>query len=375
MRTERVPLRRRSHQHRRLGQVLLALVALAVLSACGEQPTTAGKPLQIGTLLGDPGQDGYARVTGPVPFSFPRDDGPHPAYRSEWWYWTGNLTAADGRTFGFQFTVFRFALAPTASPRTSAWATRDAWLAHLAVTDVAGRRFIARERSARGGLELAGARAEPFRVWCDGWEMAGDRLLADAGDAALDLRLAPGKPPVLQGDRGYSRKGTDPANASLYYSRTRQPTTGTLRIGGETVAVSGTSWMDREWSTSALEPGVVGWDWFAFQLADGRELMFYRLRTADGTATAASAGTLIAADGSVERLAADQVALTATGTWTSPRGVTYPAGWRLRVRDLDLTIAPRLADQELDLSVRYWEGAVAISGSVAGVGYVELAGY
>ena len=349
---------------------------LLILGGCGgEQAAPQPKPMSVATILGDPAVEGYARATGPVPFAFPRDDGPHPDYRSEWWYWTGNLRTADGRAFGYQFTVFRFALAPSAPPRGSAWAAREAWLAHLTLTDAQGRRFFARERSARGAMGLAGAQAEPFRVWCDGWSVDGDRLRADAGDFAFDLALRPGKPVVLQGDRGYSRKGADPANASLYYSRTRMPTAGTIRLGGESLTVDGASWMDREWSTSALEPGVVGWDWFALQLDDGRDLMFYRLRTADGAMTPFSGGTLIASDGTSERLAPADVHIETTATWTSPRGVRYPSAWSLRVRDIDLVIAPRIADQELDLSVRYWEGAVTVRGSQSGVGYVELAGY
>ena len=356
------------------------LILLVLLVGCGgEPPTETAKPLQVATLLGGnaDADAGFTRATAPVPLEFPRDHGPHPAYRSEWWYWTGNLKTAAGREFGFQFTVFRFALTAQATARPSAWAADSAWLAHLTVTDIATGRFVARERSARGAAGLAGATGEPFRVWCDGWEIGGSpwRLQADAGEIALDLTLEPGKAPVLQGDRGLSQKGAAPGNASIYYSLTRMPTTGTVRVGGERHAVSGSAWMDREWSTSALEPGVVGWDWFALQLADGRELMFYRLRRADGTATSFSAGSLVAADGTVTRLSAAEVTITSDQTWTSPRGTRYPARWRLRARDLDLLITPRVADQELDVSVRYWEGAVAVSGSVAGVGYVELAGY
>jgi predicted secreted hydrolase len=346
---------------------------LLFLVGCGGDPISDTKPLQLGSLLGNEQAAGYARVTGPEPMEFPRDHGPHPDHRSEWWYWTGNLRTAEGRDFGFQFTVFRFALAPHDTARPSTWGTRQTWLAHLTLSDIAAGSFQAHERSARGALGLAGATSS--RVWCDGWDMSDGRLQAAAGDFALDLHLAPGKPIVLQGEQGYSRKGSDPANASLYYSQTRMPTSGTIRRGSETFTVTGTSWMDREWSTSALEPGVVGWDWFALQLADGRDVMFYRLRTADGGSTPFSGGTLIEKDGTSARLAPSEVQMETTATWKSPHGTTYPAAWRLRTRDLDLQITPRLPHQELDLSVRYWEGAVAITGSHAGVGYVELAGY
>ncbi len=364
----------------RISRFMLGCLCL-LLTACGESPQAeADKPTQVSSLLGSPAVAGYARATEPRTLVFPADHGPHSDYRSEWWYWTGNLTTADGRAFGYQFTVFRFALAPllpTTLARPSAWAARDTWLAHLTLSDIAGGRFHAYERAGRGALDLAGATAEPFRVHCDGWEVSGSpvRLRAAVEGVALDLMLAEGKPIVLQGDQGLSRKGAEPGNASFYYSRTRMPTSGTLRLDGTEFAVSGTSWMDREWSTSALAPGVVGWDWFALQLADGRDLMFYRLRRADGSATPFSCGSLIAGDGSVTQLSAAEVTITPQGTWTSRTGVVYPAGWHLVAKDLDLTITPALADQELNLTVRYWEGAVTIAGSTTGVGYVELAGY
>ena len=347
------------------------------LAGCGDQPpSTMTEPTPITSLLGlDAG--GFATVTEPRVFSFPADHGPHPDYRTEWWYWTGNLTTADGRAFGYQFTIFRFAQASSMVPRSSAWASTETWLAHLTVSDIAGGKFYAFERSARGAVGLAGATSDPLRIHCDGWEAGGDplRIHAETPELALDLQLAAGKPLVLQGDHGLSRKGAAAGAASYYYSQTRMPTAGTLRLGDQRWSLTGNSWMDCEWATSSLEPGVSGWDWFALQLADGRELMFYRLRRVDGSATAFSSGSLVAVDGSVTSLSAAEVTLTDTAQWTSPTGVTYPVAWRLQVADLDLRITPRLANQELNLSVRYWEGAVAVSGSVAGVGYVELAGY
>jgi predicted secreted hydrolase len=362
------------------------LVLLVLLSGCGEAPPSSSPspalaPTPITSVLGL-AADGFATVTAPRPFSFPADHGAHPDYRTEWWYWTGNLSTADGRAFGYQFTIFRFALAPTAVARASAWATSETWLAHLTISDITGKKFHAFERSARGALGLAGAGGDSvgnaMRIHCDGWEASGGgpwRIHAETPEVALDLQLDVGKPVVLQGDRGLSRKDAAAGAASYYYSFTRMPTTGTLRLGEQHWTLTGNSWMDREWSTSALAPGVVGWDWFALQLADGRELMFYRLRRTDGSATEFSTGSLVAVDGTVRSLTAAEVSLTTTGQWTSVSGVTYPAGWHLQAADLDLQIVPRLADQELNLSVRYWEGAVMVSGSVGGVGYVELAGY
>ena len=330
---------------------------------------------------------GFARAMAARPLDFPADHGPHPNFRTEWWYYTGNLQTADRRHIGFQLTFFRVALAPTEQPRASGWATRQLYFAHFAVTDTAAGRFHAFSRTGRGALGMAGAEAAPFRVWIDGWSAEGagasPRLRASDGDVAIDLELSATKPVVLQGERGLSRKGPEPGNASFYYSFTRMPARGVVRLGAETLAVSGEAWMDREWSTSGLGADVQGWDWFAVQLDDGRELMVYLLRRRDGTLDQFSAGSLVAPDGAVRPLGAGDVRVETLAHWSSPRsGVRYPARWRLTVpsAELRLDIEPRLADQELRVNTRYWEGAVAVTGmagawSIKGQGYVELVGY
>jgi predicted secreted hydrolase len=366
---------------RLLGVGLLA----AALAACGRPAPPPAATVSVAQALGAGATEGYARATAPRDFTFPTDHGPHPAFRTEWWYYTGNLASAGGRHVGYQLTFFRVALAPAVPPRDSAWAARDVYLAHLAVTDTAGGRFHAVQRAARGAAGLAGAAAAPFHVWLEDWSAAavgGDafpvRLVAAEGEVAVDLVLERGKPPVLHGERGLSRKGAGEGNASFYYSLTRMPTRGTVRLGGERLAVTGQSWMDREWSTSALGDNV-GWDWFALQLADGREVMFYQLRRPDGAADPLSAGTVVAADGTARPLALADVRLEVLGHWTSPRGgARYPARWRLGIprEGLSLEIVPRLADQEHPAPLRYWEGAVtARSGALQASGYVELVGY
>jgi predicted secreted hydrolase len=353
-------------------------------------PLEGGSTLKVAEALGGPdgGTEGYARAFEPRAFHFPEDHGPHPDFRTEWWYWTGNLSTADGHDFGYQFTLFRSALAPEEKQRTSAWGTRQVYMGHLALSDLGGGRFHAFERFSRETLGLAGARAEPFKVWLEDWsaEDAGNgamRLTARAEGVALSLVLEPGKPPVLQGDRGLSQKGPEPGNASYYYSLTRMPSRGQVTVDGRAYEVTGQSWMDREWSTSALGENQVGWDWFSLQLSDGSELMYYQLRQRDGTADPFSAGTFVPARGEPVRLSREDVRLEVRDTWTSPHsGATYPARWRLAVpsRNLSLELTPALANQELPVSVRYWEGSVRLSGSHAGVpvegrGYVELTGY
>jgi predicted secreted hydrolase len=333
---------------------------------------------------------GYTRAEAPRSLVFPQDHGPHPDFQTEWWYYTGNLETKDGRHFGYQLTFFRRALLPPDQrvERASDWGTDQVYLAHFTISDVEAGRFQAFERFARGAAGIAGAQSPPYRVWLEDWsvEQASEnryRLQAAKGPVRLDLSLTDSKGPVLQGDRGYSQKGPEPGNASYYVSQTRLESEGTVEVEGQSFAVSGLSWMDHEFSTSALTEGQVGWDWFALQLDDGSELMVFQIRRADGSVDPFSSGTLILPDGSTRSLSREDFRIETAGAWRSPHtGAEYPAGWRVAVPEVGLTlqIEPYLADQELNVSYSYWEGAVRIAGQspagpVSGSGYVELTGY
>jgi predicted secreted hydrolase len=359
------------------------LLLLLMLAACRARAPAPEPVLQVGQVLsGD--EAGFARAMGPRAFSFPADHGPHPQFRSEWWYLTGQLHAAE-RRFGYQLTIFRQALAPEVAARESAWATRQVFMGHLAITDERGRRFLAFERLAREGLGLGGADAG--RVWVEDWSMRPtfpmELVAGEPGQVSLALSVDAGRGPILQGEGGLSRKGPEPGNASYYYSCTRLPTRGRLTIGGEELAVTGESWYDREWSTSALGPELAGWDWLALHLSDGRDLMVYRLRRRDGTAAAESRATIIEADGSTRLYGPEAFRMNAVSWWTSPHtGARYPVSVAVEIpaADLRLQTRPLLEDQELRLSFRYWEGAVTVTGhageaAITGSGYLELTGY
>jgi predicted secreted hydrolase len=321
----------------------------------------------------------------------PRDHASHPEYRIEWWYYTGNLDARDGRRFGYQLTFFRIGV-DYAPENPSRWAVRDLFMTHLAVTDVAGGRYAYAERLNRAGVGWAGADADRYRVWNEDWEARlderGDHLLrASEGGLGVDLRLGPGKPPVAHGERGLSQKGAQAGNASHYYSLTRMPTRGTLVVDGETVEVEGLSWMDHEFGTSFLEPEQVGWDWFSIQLDDGTELMLFQLRRADGSRDEHSSGTFVDEAGRGLPVRAGDFGLEAGQPWRSPAsGASYPVSWRITIpgRELDLRIRAAVEGQELrterSTGVTYWEGAVDVEGTrggapVRGRGYLEMTGY
>ena len=365
------------------GLVLLLCAALWV-------STRPAQPIGAETIVLPPqlAADGFARAIGPWQWDFPRDHGPHPAFQTEWWYYTGNLATADGRRFGYQFTIFRRALTPERRASQSEWHTNQIYMAHFTVTDVAGETFYQEDRFGRGAVGLAGAEGAPrFRVWLDDWSaQAADDAVAQmritaAGDGfAVALALTSAKPPALHGENGLSQKGPAPGNASYYYSLTRLETTGTVTIGDEEFAVSGRSWMDREFFTNALSADAVGWDWFGLHLDDGRDLMVGQIRRQDGSAEPLFGGLLVLPDGQTRYLAADELTITPLGTWRSGHsGAAYPAGWEIALNvegaPLRLVLEPLLADQEVRSSVTYWEGAVRITGDVAGYGYAELTGY
>jgi predicted secreted hydrolase len=377
---------------------MVVSISIALSCACGTDTSGPGKDFTDDAraatgirFLAGGDADGFERAYEPREFVFPIDHGSHNGFRNEWWYFTGNLLDANGRHFGFELTFFRFALTSEAKPRESKWGASELWMAHFALTDTSARRFHSAERLARGALDLAGATSDPLHVWVKDWSVRGSAgietaslaLVAGDADTSISLELSALKPLVLHGNHGLDSKGPEPGNASFYYSFPRLGATGSITVAGERHSVGGTAWMDREWGSSALSPGVVGWEWFALQLSDGRDLMFYRLRDGDGAPTPYSGGTLIERDGTVERLDAEDVAVTATKHWTSPlTGARYPIGWRLGIPRyrLELVIEPVLDNQELDLTVRYWEGAVRAAGAagteeLSAVGYLELAGY
>jgi len=368
----------------------MPLVSLLLAAALWiASPLCASTP----TLTAD---EDWGRVLPGLELAYPADHGAHPSTRTEWWYLTGQLEAADGARFGFQFTVFRRGLAAgPAAEGSSPLRARQVLAGHLALTDIDGQRTLFAERLRRAGSPLARAATGDLDVVLEDWSLQrqedpgrpeSERLLLSASDPttgiALELELVPTKPLVRHGVDGYSAKGADPGNASAYVSWPRLLTRGRIEIDGEPREVTGQAWFDHEFGTSVLEPDVLGWVWFGLQLDDGRELMLFHLRRSDGTLTPASAGTLVEADGRTRALGLDEFSVEVLASWTSPHSAaTYPARWRLEVPSagLELVVAPLVPDCELhatgSVDVSYWEGPVEITGSSTGRGYAELTGF
>jgi len=382
---------RRSPEAARLaGLTLVSLVIACAPAPKSKRAALAPRPEAQATLRLRPAEPlAFARATTPREFRLPEDHGPHFEFQTEWWYYTGQLVTPDERRFGFQLTFFRRGLSP-GPPPAKGLATNQIYFAHFAVTDVAGGRHAWAERVSRGAAGLAGASGQPFRVSVEDWaaeatnlDGSSVRVRARDGVLVLDLELEATKPLVAHGDLGLSQKSDEPGNASHYVGYTRMAARGRVGSDGREAAVTGEAWFDHEWSTSALGPLAVGWDWWSLQLDDGRELMFFEIRRADGSPEPASGGTLVAKDGQSRRLRAADVEIAASEQWTSPHTrAEYPARWRVRVpsEELELDVRPLLADQEMRTSFVYWEGAVGVSGTsrgrpLTGRGYVELTGY
>jgi predicted secreted hydrolase len=369
--------------------VLFLLSILLISCAPSRVPSAGVQAPEIADLAEIP--PGFVAADGSRPLTFPQDLGAHPDFRTEWWYYTGNLGTPEGRRFGFELTVFRVGLLPPTVdlPSDSKWYDHSLYFAHFAVSDIADQRFYAFERYSRPGPGLAGAQADPYRVWLEDWNITEDapgtyRLQASQEGIVLDLTLSDERGVILQGENGYSRKGENLTNASYYYSQPRLRADGFVQVDEVRYPVSGLAWKDHEFSSGALDANQIGWDWFSLQFEDGSALMLFQLRERDGGTSASSSGTFIPARGKPQPVQKSDFEITVSDEWRSPhtQGV-YPAAWEIHLREPDclLQVRPWLADQEIHFpAVTYWEGAVHFEGTcnggaLRGNGYIELTGY
>jgi predicted secreted hydrolase len=340
----------------------------------------------------------WARIEAPVALALPRDHGSHPAVRTEWWYLTGLVRDEEGRRHGLQATIFRQGLDPRpAAPGDDSLRARHAWAAHVAWLDVAEGKLRHVERVRREGLDFARGSTALLDAKVDDVSMTMDeggtiRVKAGAREEGYELELscAPARPWTRHGADGTSRKGPEPGNASMYLSATRLATTGVLRRlrpdgTWSEAKLAGECWFDHEWGSSQLGEGVVGWDWLGLRLADGRDLMLYRLRTKEGGVLAQSSGTLVHPDGRVVHLAREDFAIEELAHWTSPRTKgRWPVRLSLAVPAHGIALEAVAMAQDCEIDGRastgtvYWEGPVSLQGAsegaIAGEGYLEVTG-
>lgn len=392
----------------------LCLGCIMLAAGCHPQSseeTISLSGLRVDTVLSGDVNENYQRATQPRDFEFPADHGPHPNFRSEWWYVTAVLQDELGRNYGVQFTLFRQALNPKALG-PSPWQTGQAYLAHLAVTNVDAQRHLQAQRFARGHPQLAAVTVQPrFVAQIEDWQISGldkalarMRLTAYEGDWGVNLQMQQTQPMVLQGESGLSRKGAN--SASYYYSMPRLEVAGTLRQDNQEIDVRGLAWFDREWSTSVLGDHLSGWDWFALQLDDQRSVMAFRLRRQDGQRDPYDYAVVISpspqgfvpqasetvsfSDPNMRVLRPDEFELQPMRYWTDRRGVQWPVEWRLELplvradeedpssMPLTLFIEALVDDQLMQQTLVYWEGIVGVrdlNNQPLGRGYMELTGY
>lgn len=388
----------------------IAVVFVLCGSARSEVLEPSGGRYALGEVLGET-SGSFQRALAPRRFEFPRDHGPHPDFRSEWWYLTANLVAKSGARYGAQCTIFRQSLGVTTSG-TSRWRAQSAWMVHAAITDVGAQMHRSRQVVARGALSLAGAAVQEgtTRVWTadqhltigtDPLEVANGlkgswvsqsrasnpphpktwvSCIAPGSDFGIELNASSPREPVPNGVLGLSRKGPEPGNASYYYSMPFLGVAGVLTLDGQTVDVAGHAWLDREWSTSVLSPDHVGWDWLALRLSSGRALMAYRIRRRDGRPSGFDYGAWYSPQGSSRTVALRR--MTPVRWWNSENGTRWPVTWRIELGDrTTLVVSAAVDDQLMRHSIRYWEGVVDVSGTddagrkVTGEGYLEMTGY
>lgn len=361
------------------------LVILLGSAGCGQHDSDETPPLtglRVSQVLGETDLD-FARAEAPRAFVFPDDHGPHPEYRSEWWYLTAVLDTADGDDMGLHFTLFRQALGNVSG--ASPWQVNQAYLAHLAVTDVKAGTHRTAQRFTRAHNQAAAVTSDPFDLRILDWhvtQVGSDpwQLRMEAADArrglAVDLMLTQTRPVMLQGEQGLSHKG--PGQASYYYSIPRIAVTGQVSLDEQVQSITGTAWLDREWSTSVLGSHLVGWDWFALQLDSGEDIMLFQLRRKDGTRDPYNHGARRPPGQPQRKLAADDYTLTPIRHWVDQDGVAWPVSWMIEgIAESPLEVTALLDDQLMELGLVYWEGLVEVkqSGQRVGRGYLEMTGY
>jgi predicted secreted hydrolase len=322
-------------------------------------------------------------VTPGHELQFPRDRGAHPGHRIEWWYVTGHLDSKRG-PLGFQVTFFRVRN-PDAEASPSRFAPKQIVFAHAARADPAAGRLLHDQRSARALPPLVEARTGETHVRIDDWSLAREgeayRTQVGGADFTLELAMSPTQPVMLQGERGFSRKGALGAQASYYYSEPQLRVSGRVVAHGAAEEVTGVAWLDHEWSSEVLASEASGWDWLGANLDDGGAIMAFRIRARDGSPLWSTA-TLRPRDGPVTTIDASQVFFTPRRTWKSPRtGTTYPVAMDVRIGPRTWRVEPLMDDQELDARAStgtlYWEGAVRMQADdgARARAYLELTGY
>ena len=308
--------------------------------------------------------------------TFPRDHGLHKNFRIEWWYFTANLKSESIDNLGIQWTLFKSNL--KSESRKDPERLNGFWMAHSALTTET--MHYSEERFARENSGQAGVTLNPFKAWIDNWSVTGDdkleniKLESSSVDFSFSLKLSTKRSPVLQGDKGFSKKSEQRA-ASHYYSQPFYSVQGWVILNGKRHVVEGVGWLDREWSSNLLNKNQRGWDWFSLHLDNGEKVMLFKVRHDNGPDFLS--GSWIKKDGTKNSLTSKDFQLKETA-FSIIKGKKVPTKWKIEVFGRDpLTINTQALNSNswMETSFPYWEGPIFFSGDWSGVGYLEMTGY
>jgi predicted secreted hydrolase len=318
--------------------------------------------------------------------------------QTEWWYFSGNLYAEDGRHFGYELVFFKrnthFDYLGFFPGR---WLKKNLSVAHFALTNPAAAEKQNRFRYwHRGGFfsrVQSFFSSDFFHVEVSGWSAFEDadgniHLNAQFTWDSISLRLEPIKELIYNGNQGYSPRCDEEGIASYHCAYTRMKTSGNVMANGEVLRVKGLSWLDHEKMQAGQDRLTNGWDWYSMQLDNHEELMLYLFRNQDGSIDQKySYGTHVGPLGEVTSLSHNEIIVKTLQKWKSPesRG-EYPVKSEVKIPSLDLQLEVSAIVENSELNcistsfVSYWEGPVRIHGisrdkPVIGSGYLELCGY
>lgn len=307
---------------------------------------------------------------------FPKDHNSHPDFAIEWWYLTAILNDTQGNRYPLQWTLFRFASGAHKTP----WAGPDQFMAHAKLATKNEQWF--EQRFARSEVGNAAVTSSPFSAFIDDWiwqSESSELLPANLTftinqQITINIDMIKTGPYILQGQNGYSQKLGQTSIASHYYSQPFIKLAGHISIADQTFEVSGQGWFDHEWSSQMLDEFTLGWDWFSLHLGDGKKLMLFRMRHQQFD-DFWSAKLMYPNGESVEvkpkELSAHAMQLSTV------EGKALPLHWSIEIakHGINIRIKPFKLNQWNAGAFPYYEGAVDISGSHTGEGFIELTGY
>ncbi len=311
------------------------------------------------------------------PVILPRDFGLHLGYQYESSTFFANLTDDNGTKYWASWDVYRVALDENMG---SGWRQPHVFVANASLSTSTFNLF--EQRVARGGIGLVGVEERPFRFWIDNWEWKAltryplpGKLRVDGDSFSLDLKSYANGPYVIGGDNGYRPKHDLVPVASYQFGAPFLKVNGQVSISGREVDVSGVGWLAKEWGSNLLDTKLQGMDRFGIHLSDGRRLSINQSRI--NKQLPYVFGTIANKIGAVVELSDDDISIKPNRFAFLRGGQRVPVQWVISIPEHDIQIVVDALNQRqwLPSLIPYWIGAVEITGSHGGEGFMQLMGY